>query len=72
MMGGTLGLLLALWGARLLMALVSASSLNPPGIWVHSLIGVLLSFTAGVSILTGGYSVLLRASWFRHRPDIVA
>jgi len=64
MMGGTLGLLLAVWGARLLMALVTAGSLNPPG-FGPQLDWRVLSFTAGVSILTGvvfGLAPALRGS----------
>jgi macrolide transport system ATP-binding/permease protein len=63
-MGGTLGLLLAVWGARLLMVLVSAGSLNPPGFGPQLDWRVLL-FTAGVSILTGvmfGLAPALRGS----------
>jgi macrolide transport system ATP-binding/permease protein len=64
MMGGTLGLLLAVWGARLLMVLVSAGSLNPPG-FGPQLDWRVLSFTVGVSILTGvvfGLAPALRGS----------
>jgi len=64
MMGGTLGLLLAVWGARLLMTLVAAGSLNPPG-FGPQLDWRVLSFTAGVSILTGvvfGLAPALRGS----------
>ena len=63
-MGGTLGLLLAVWGARLLMVLVSAGSFNPPG-FGPQLDWRVLSFTAGVSILTGvmfGLAPALRGS----------
>lgn len=63
-MGGTLGLLLAVWGARLLMALISAGSLNPPG-FGPQLDWRVLAFTAGVSILTGaifGLAPALRGS----------
>jgi macrolide transport system ATP-binding/permease protein len=63
-MGGTLGLLLAIWGARLLMVLISTGSFNPPG-FGPQLDWRVLSFTAGVSILTGvifGLAPALRGS----------
>jgi predicted permease len=50
--GGALGLVVAMWGARALMAMVSAGSLNPP-IFTAQLDWRVLAFTAGVSILTG-------------------
>ena len=50
--GGVLGLLLAVWGARALMALVSADSFYPP-VFSPQLDWRVLAFTAGVSLLTG-------------------
>ncbi|HKD79764.1 MAG TPA: ABC transporter permease [Candidatus Angelobacter sp.] len=50
--GGTLGLIVALWGARALMAMVSAGSVNPP-LFTAQLDWRVLAFTAGVSIMTG-------------------
>ncbi|HEV7552696.1 MAG TPA: ABC transporter permease [Candidatus Angelobacter sp.] len=64
LMGGALGLLLAIWGARLLMVLVSAGSLNPPG-FAPQLDWRVLAFTAGVSLFTGivfGLAPALRGS----------
>jgi predicted permease len=52
LIGGGLGLLLALWGARALMALVSAGSYNPPP-FGPQLDWRVLAFTAGIAILTG-------------------
>ncbi len=52
MMGGTIGLFLAMWGARLLMILVSAGSAHPPG-FGPQLDWRVLAFTAAVSVLTG-------------------
>ncbi|HET9840327.1 MAG TPA: ABC transporter permease [Candidatus Angelobacter sp.] len=50
--GGALGLLVALWGARALMAMVSAGTPNPP-IFSPQLDWRVLGFTAGISLLTG-------------------
>ena len=50
--GGVLGLVVATWGARALMAMVSAGSFNPP-IFSAQLDWRVLAFTAGVSIVTG-------------------
>jgi predicted permease len=62
--GGVLGLLLAVWGARALMALVSAGSYHPP-VFSPQLDWRVLAFTAGVSLLTGiifGLAPALRGS----------
>jgi len=62
--GGTLGILVAVWGARALMAMVSAGSVNPP-IFSPQLDWRVLGFTAGVSLLTGilfGLAPALRGS----------
>jgi predicted permease len=62
--GGTLGMLVAVWGARGLMAMVSAASVNPP-IFSPQLDWRVLGFTAGVSLLTGilfGLAPALRGS----------
>jgi predicted permease len=62
--GGVLGLLLAMWGARALMALVSAGSIYPP-VFSPQLDWRVLAFTAGVSLLTGiifGLAPALRGS----------
>ncbi len=64
LMGGLLGLLLAVWGARLLMVLVSAGSFNPP-VFSPQVDWRVLGFTAGVSLLTGivfGLAPALRGS----------
>lgn len=50
--GGMLGLIVAMWGARALMAMVSAGSVDPP-LFAAQLDWRVLAFTAGVSILTG-------------------
>jgi predicted permease len=50
--GGALGLIVAMWGARALMAMVSADSVNPPT-FSAQLDWRVLAFTAGVSLLTG-------------------
>ena len=50
--GGALGLVVAMWGARALLAMVSAGSYNPP-IFTAQLDWRVLAFTAGASILTG-------------------
>src|SRR5438270_5551391 len=63
-MGGALGLLLAMWGARLLIMMVSSGSLNPPG-FGPQLDWRVLAFTAAVSMLTGivfGLAPALRGS----------
>ncbi len=52
LIGGALGLLLAVWGARALMVLVSAGSYNPPP-FGPQLDWRVLAFTAGIAILTG-------------------
>jgi predicted permease len=52
LIGGALGLLLAFWGARALMILVSATSYNPPT-FGPQLDWRVLAFTAGIAILTG-------------------
>jgi predicted permease len=62
--GGAMGLLVALWGARALMAMVSAGSPNPP-IFSPQLDWRVLAFTSGVSLLTGilfGLAPALRGS----------
>ncbi len=51
-MGGALGLLLAVWGARLLMSLLFSGNSQPPTFSPH-LDWRVLAFTAGISILTG-------------------
>ncbi len=50
--GGALGMLIAVWGSRALMGMVSAGSVNPP-IFSPQLDLRVLGFTAGVSLLTG-------------------
>ncbi|HET8891549.1 MAG TPA: ABC transporter permease [Candidatus Angelobacter sp.] len=63
-MGGALGLLLAVWGARLLMVLVSAGSFDPPGFGPR-LDWRVLAFTSGVALITGivfGLAPALRGS----------
>ena len=50
--GGALGLVVAMWGARALLAMVSAGSYNPP-IFTAQLDWRVLAFTASASILTG-------------------
>ncbi len=52
LIGGALGLLLAVWGARALMVLVSAGSFDPPP-FGPQLDWRVLAFTAGIAILTG-------------------
>jgi predicted permease len=62
--GGVLGLLVAMWGARALLAMVAAGSWNPPG-FSAELDWRVLGFTAGVSLLTGivfGLAPALRGS----------
>jgi predicted permease len=62
--GGMLGLLLAIWGARALMVLVSAGSYHPP-VFSPQIDWRVLAFTAGVSLLTGiifGLAPALRGS----------
>jgi predicted permease len=62
--GGALGMLVAVWGSRALMAMVSAGSVNPP-IFSPQLDWRVLGFTAGVSLLTGiffGLAPALRGS----------
>lgn len=62
--GGALGLVMAMWGARALMAIVTAGSGNPPGFSAH-LDWRVLAFTAGISVLTGivfGLAPALRGS----------
>jgi predicted permease len=62
--GGTLGILVAVWGSRALMAMVSAGSISPP-IFTPQLDWRVLGFTAGVSLLTGilfGLAPALRGS----------
>ena len=62
--GGALGMLVAVWGARALMAMVSAGSVEPP-IFSPQLDWRVLGFTAGVSLLTGilfGLAPALRGS----------
>jgi predicted permease len=64
LIGGVLGLLLAVWGARALMALVSAGSYYPP-VFSPQLDWRVMAFTAGVSLLTGiifGLAPALRGS----------
>jgi macrolide transport system ATP-binding/permease protein len=64
LMGGALGLLLAMWGARLLMVLVSSGSVNPP-VFAPQLDWRVLAFTAGISLFTGiifGLAPALRGS----------
>ncbi len=51
-MGGALGLLLAVWGARILLALSFADSSTPPP-FSPQIDWRVLAFTAGVSVLTG-------------------
>ena len=63
-LGGALGLLLAVWGARAMMALAAASDENSPPL-SPQLDWRVLAFTAGVSILTGilfGLAPALRGS----------
>ncbi len=52
LMGGALGLLLAVWGARALMAAGLCGQLQPSGV-LAALDWRVLAFTAGVSMLTG-------------------
>jgi predicted permease len=62
--GGMLGLLLAIWGARALMVLVSAGSYHPR-VFSPQIDWRVLAFTAGVSLLTGiifGLAPALRGS----------
>jgi predicted permease len=62
--GGAAGVLVALWGARALMAMLSAGTLNPP-IFSPQLDWRVLGFTAGISLLTGllfGLAPALRGS----------
>jgi predicted permease len=62
--GGALGILVAVWGSRALMAMVSAGSVVPP-IFSPQLDWRVLGFTAGVSLLTGiffGLAPALRGS----------
>jgi len=62
--GGALGMLVAVWGSRALMAMVSAGSVNPP-IFSPQLDWRVLGFTAAVSLLTGiffGLAPALRGS----------
>ena len=64
LIGGALGLLLAIWGARALMVLVAAGSYNPPT-FGPQLDWRVLAFTAGIAILTGivfGLAPALRGS----------
>ncbi len=63
-MGGALGLLLAVWGARLLMMLVSAGSSTPLG-FGPQLDWRVLAFTAAVAVIAGvvfGLAPALRGS----------
>jgi len=63
-MGGALGLVLAVWGARLLMVLVSAGSLTPVG-FGPQLDWRVLAFTSVVAVITGvvfGLAPALRGS----------
>ncbi|HEY2393589.1 MAG TPA: ABC transporter permease [Candidatus Angelobacter sp.] len=62
--GGMLGLLLAIWGARALMVMVSAGSYHPP-VFSPQIDWRVLAFTAGISLLTGiifGLAPALRGS----------
>ena len=62
--GGALGMLVAVWGSRALMAMVSAGSVNPP-IFSPQLDWRVLGFTGAVSLLTGiffGLAPALRGS----------
>jgi len=62
--GGALGILIAVWGSRALMAMVSAGSISPP-IFSPQLDWRVLGFTAAVSLLTGilfGIAPALRGS----------
>jgi len=62
--GGVLGLLVAIWGARALMAMVASGTPNPP-IFSPQLDWRVLGFTAGISLLTGilfGLAPALRGS----------
>ena len=62
--GGVLGLLVALWGARALMAMVASGTPNPP-IFSPQLDWRVLGFTAGICLLTGilfGLAPALRGS----------
>jgi len=62
--GGALGILVAVWGSRALMAMVSAGSVNPP-IFTPQLDWRVLGFTAAISLLTGilfGLAPALRGS----------
>ena len=51
-MGGALGLLMAVWGARVLMALLFSGAARPP-VYSPHLDWRVLMFTSGMSILTG-------------------
>lgn len=62
--GGILGLLVAVWGAKVLMLLVSAGAPAPPA-FSPQLDWRVLAFTAGISLLTGiifGLAPALRGS----------
>jgi predicted permease len=62
--GGMLGLLIAVWGAKALMAMVYASASTPPG-FSPQLDWRVLAFTTGISLLTGilfGLAPALRGS----------
>jgi predicted permease len=62
--GGALGILIAVWASRALMAMVSAGSVNPP-VFSPQLDWRVLGFTAGVSLVTGiffGLAPALRGS----------
>jgi len=62
--GGALGLLLAVWGARALVTMISDPTSNDPA-FSHHIDWRVLAFTAGISILTGivfGLAPALRSS----------
>ncbi len=62
--GGAMGLLVALWGVRVLMAMVATGAHTPP-VFSPQLDWRVLGFTAGISLLTGilfGLAPALRGS----------
>jgi predicted permease len=72
--GGALGLILAMWGARALMVMVSSSSFYPPN-FSPQLDWLVLGFAAAVSLLTGivfGLAPALRGSDIRLTSSLKA